>query len=65
LLKESGLDLETFFAKSQILEKLIGNPDLLDQQIMSHLTEDRKDSTVMDRAMYFLTVLSENPTKYY
>ena len=65
ILKDSGLTSEQFFNQTGFWESYLGNTSDLKKQQTGKLNENLKELTKYDKALYLLSVLSDNPSGYY
>lgn len=65
ILKDSGLTSEQFFNQTGFWESYLGNTTDLKKQQAGKLNENLTELTKYDKALYLLSVLSDNPSSYY
>lgn len=65
ILKDTGRTPEQFFANSDFWKRYLGNYTDLEKQQTSKLNENLTEFTKYDKALYILSVLSDNPSNYY
>lgn len=65
ILKDTGWTPEQFFANSDFWKRYLGNYTDLEKQQTSKLNENLTEFTKYDKALYILSVLSDNPSNYY
>ena len=65
ILKETGWTPEQFFDNSDFWKKYLGSYSELEKQQTSKLNESLSEFTKYDKALYLLSILSDNPSNYY